>query len=498
MDHNILMKNILSKKVVIGAISLAILVGLGIFDRSGNKQIFIEQLQMDSSTTTNQSEAPKSSACATFPSLLEASSSQPIRITIPSASSIKTHVDSSSVAEIKNLYFAQVSEECVEVALLFSTTASSGTAEVSVIKIDNSGSDKITEVAKIQIIITNQYNLHGSPALKSVNAQALSSLDTYLKRFWIPILVEKGDFNKDGRDDYLIALESPSIGPDYNDQVGDGKRNRKLLVLGSNIDGSYSALLDSDDILISGDQGGASHPNGPELTMGSTGIRENEVRIVQVWGTSWRGVNVNLFRYDEASKTLKKAMDSSSYFWLNGSFDRTRDYSETNYDNQGNKISTRSFHSLDGISPVKDYKTVQLQNFVAFPEFFASTTYSGGAYYLVPYFHTHDNLGASRLGINANEKEGVFLIHAGKVIWETKNYLEYVEPSMTRFEDVTGDGIDEIVIVETTNSKRDLCNYFLYAWNNGAMNLLSGSEIKQWKNVPREVKDGSCKVISSS
>ena len=436
-------------------------------------------------------------ACADFPKSLEASSSKPIIFEIPDGDFIRTHVDEVSMADVNDLLaYARANPGCKKVSVLFSTIGASGTAYVAVMKWI--GSDPAnatrTEIGRIPVVITNQYDPRKIPEARGVNAGALLVLDPYLKRFWTPIVISKGDFNADGKDDYLLALQLPSVGPDNNDQIGSGKKNRKLLVLGSNDDGNYSVLLDSDNILTSGSEGGASHPDGPDLGIGNTDIEGDRIVITQAWGTSWRGIDQFVFRYDRTSDTLNRVKDVHQYVWLNGDYIRTRDYTETDYDSQGNKISTRSFQSLDGISPVKDYKAVQLQNFAAFPEFFASTTYSDGVYYLVPYYHTHDAIDAKDLGIDPNASEGAFILHNGKVVWQTSMWLEYIDSDRSRFEDVDGDGIPEIVIFEANLADEKLCNYYLYSWNGGSPKPLSINDVAKWADAQKEIKDGTCKI----
>jgi hypothetical protein len=110
-------------------------------------------------------------------------------------------------------------------------------------------------------------------------------------------------------------------------------------------------------------------------------------------------------------------------------------------------------------------REAQIEIYHEFPDEFMSASFNDKVFHLVPY---PDSIGhkISNYQIQpGGHRAGIYVYEGDKIVWESTNYIADISVGEARFQDLTNDGISEIVAVDHGGGNVTYCIANIYKWN---------------------------------
>ncbi len=122
----------------------------------------------------------------------------------------------------------------------------------------------------------------------------------------------------------------------------------------------------------------------------------------------------------------------------------------------------------ENISP----RAAQLEIYKEFPEDFPSAQFNDRTFHLVAYPDS-EGFKVSNFDIQpGGHRAGIYVYEGDKIVWESINYIADISVEEARFQDLTNDGISEIVTVDHGGGNVTYCIANIYKWNGKAFTLM--------------------------
>lgn len=124
----------------------------------------------------------------------------------------------------------------------------------------------------------------------------------------------------------------------------------------------------------------------------------------------------------------------------------------------------------EGISP----RDAQIENYMDFPEKFPSAQFDSKTFHLLAFpqslpIHKSKNFPDERYG----NRGGLIVFSGDKEIWGSKDFLLELTQESTKFQDLTGDAIPEIITTDSGGGNVTACVMSVYKWNGVIFELIT-------------------------
>lgn len=124
---------------------------------------------------------------------------------------------------------------------------------------------------------------------------------------------------------------------------------------------------------------------------------------------------------------------------------------------------------MEKISP----RAAQLEIYSEFPEHFPSTLYEGKLFHLVAFPDSYGFETPNFAEGRNKDRPGVIVFEGNNIIWENSDDFMEIFTFLTVFRDVTGDGVSEVIVVDSGGGNVTYCITTIYIWNGQTFALIT-------------------------